>query len=129
MMNPAACWNPSVSDGHEFSALTGHVRLSGCDMWGRFAVLFSLAIIGHTALVTPSQAQDPAAFFTEDFNSEIASPNLVGYENFTVANGVIRSDGAISNHNDRRYLRSVVSDYNTRDFRYELTFTTSLQNE
>jgi hypothetical protein len=64
-------------------------------------------------------------FFVEDFNSGLPSPNLLGYENFTLDDGAIRSNGLISDDNDRRYMRTAISDYNARDFRYDLTFTTN----
>jgi hypothetical protein len=96
---------------------------------GRFFALAFLAAIG-SATITPSCfATGEAVYFSEDFNSGMPNPNLFGYENFTLANGVIGSNGRFSDVNDRRYIRTTVSDYNNRDFRYELTFTTTLLNQ
>ena len=86
-----------------------------------------LSVLLGAATVSAAEATGP--FFAEDFNSAAPNANLFGYENFTVAGGVIRSNGMIADHNDRRYIRTVASDYNTRDFRFELTFTTTLINE
>lgn len=94
----------------------------------RRIVIALLSFVVSLRLVATCQAVEMEAFFHEDFNSGL-NPNLFGYENFTLDNGVIRSNGLISDHNDRRYIRTVVSDYNTRDFRYDLTFTTTLMNE
>jgi hypothetical protein len=61
----------------------------------------------------------------EDFNSGLSNPQLAGYQNFTVAGGVIRRNGALSDVNDRQYIRTSASDYNLQDFTYEVTFTTT----
>lgn len=69
-----------------------------------------------------------ATFFSEEFNAGQTS-NLTGYDSFTLGGGVIRRNGSYSNSNDRRYMRTVASDYNTVDFRYELTYTTSFLSQ
>ena len=89
---------------------------------GRALVLLVAAI----ALSSSAGTASAAFMFAEDFNSATPNPNLEGYSRFTVGGGVIRRNGNHSNHNDRRYLRTTGTNYNEADFRFELTFTTTL---
>jgi hypothetical protein len=73
----------------------------------------------------PSAAR-AASFFADDFNSGLQNPLLTGYENFSLTGGVIRRNGIYADVNDRQYMRTVGADYNEVDFRFELTFTTSV---
>ncbi len=93
---------------------------------GRAALL---AVFVAVLCASPLHAAEDSVYFSENFNSGQQNPHLFGYENFTLADGVIRSNGLIANHDDRRYIRTTTSDYNTRDFIYELTFTTTLVDQ
>ncbi|HEY3395885.1 MAG TPA: PEP-CTERM sorting domain-containing protein [Lacipirellulaceae bacterium] len=87
------------------------------------SVLF-LCVVAYSEWLFAAAPQ--GLYFVEDFNSGLPNPNLVGYEHFTLENGAIRRNGIYSDGNDRRYMRTVATNYNEVNFRYELTFTTSV---
>lgn len=89
-----------------------------------FSVSAGLAAWGCPAKIL---AVGPApSLFLEDFNSGQQNPLLEGYERFTLDNGAIRRNGTFQDGNDRQYMRTLATNYNEIDFRYELTFTTTV---
>ena len=92
----------------------------------------SVGVMGVVLLcLCTASSSLPAAtlgtFFQEDFDSAAPNPFLEGYGAFTFVDGALRTSRA-SNGNDRRYMRTVAANYNTLDFVYEVTFTTTHQS-
>ncbi|MBI4585085.1 MAG: hypothetical protein HY717_13815, partial [Planctomycetes bacterium] len=72
----------------------------------------------------PDECQLQKVYFEDHFESSFPNPSLEGYKSyFSVAKGVIRRTGYLA-FDDRQYMRTVASDYNMRDFIFEITFTT-----
>jgi len=87
-----------------------------------FVVLLCLCIAS-----SPLRASPIGAFFEENFDSATPNPLREGYGAFTFVDGAVRTTGA-SSGNDRHYMRTVATNYNSLDFVYELTFTTTHQS-
>ena len=64
------------------------------------------------------------AYFEEQFIDPIQNQNLEPYSPFFSVSGGVIQRTAPGDRSDRRYIRTVISDYGTRDFTYEVTFTT-----
>ena len=80
-------------------------------------------IVALLCLVTAAAGTAQEAYFDEDFSDDTANPNVTGWDSFAVTNGVLR---LASDAGNRGYIRTVNSDYNTRDFVAELTLTCKL---
>jgi|GEM_PF-6559240 len=80
--------------------------------WARIVVLL--------CLVTGSVGTAQEVYFDEDFSDDTANPNVTGWQSFAVTNGILR---LAPDAGARGYIRTVNSDYNTRDFVAELTLT------
>ena len=87
----------------------------------RSALCFVLLVFAVTASVL--RGVEP--YFADTFENVVPNPNLEGYGDFVIADGSIHLKTGDPNDLDRRYLRTALADYNTRDFVYELTFTSS----
>lgn len=89
-----------------------------------FVAHFSL-LVGLTALSPRTLLAISPPLFSENFNAVQQNPHLDGYDRFVVGDGVIRRNGVFQDVNDRRYIRTVATNYNEINFRFELTFTTT----
>lgn len=73
----------------------------------------------------PDECQVALPYFSDEFEATVTNPSLEGYGSFfTVENGRLRRTG-MDSFDDRHYLKTAYTDYNIRDFVFEVTFTTN----
>ncbi len=83
---------------------------------------FVLASFCFSSVSPPLRSEEP--YFEESFDATAQNPNLEAYDSyFEVVDGKLHRTKPTAN-DDRRYVRTRLSDYNNRDFVYEVTFTT-----
>ena len=84
-------------------------------------------IVWFTLLGASIPVRAAEVFFEEPFDASANSPNLDGEGNYKLSpsGGIVRI--ASNNTSDRRYVRTIMSNYLSRDFRYEVTYTTDDQ--
>src|SRR6266540_3154641 len=75
------------------------------------------------ALCLSAPSPGAEAYFEETFRESVESPNIEGEEFFKLwagGGGIHRLSS--SGTSDRRYIRTLVTNYNRLDFLYEITF-------
>ncbi|HVR72698.1 MAG TPA: hypothetical protein VMT52_00125 [Planctomycetota bacterium] len=83
-------------------------------------ILCACALSGAVASWNSSFAAE--VFFDENFNSGGPNASLEGYSGFVLSDGSIHRNQQGPSDQERRYIRTLVRDYNERDFVLELTY-------
>lgn len=71
-------------------------------------------------------AQEPEPYLIETFDDAVENPGLAGYVEFKVSDGSLLRQPGNTGDQDRAYMRTVVTDYDTRDFVFDVIFTSGL---
>ncbi len=64
------------------------------------------------------------SYFVETFDGPDQNPSLKGYDEFVIQDGELQRQTGDPGDQDRAYMRTALSDYNTRDFVFDVVFTT-----
>lgn len=65
-------------------------------------------------------------YFVETFENPVENPSLQGYEHFRFSEGKLLRQPEDPGDQDRAYMRTVLTDYLTRDFVFDVVFTSGL---